>query len=375
MIRILIQQTKNYAKQQNRQYSRPHRYRPNAGVRRQSRAETNEIETESSEWDDDLSKYEGDLSNTTETYEEYRQESKIEKEKLKRYIVRNKYFNEKKVSFLTWAEMAQIRLLNAKDPEEWNDQKLAESFPADSLTIKKVLKSNWQPRDAQRIAKHDEKVQSNWKSFVNGEISDIDPEFSEHLRKFSTRKLNQKIDYDNVLKKEMPKPESTEFLGIITSCKKYKEEPKQILSNHLPNLQLELPDQSNKETYVMGNVSSQKLYTFKPSNSNKDECVSNNKEIIFDNPSGTGIKTTKQQNDLNQKSPTVNAFSISKYGENEVQLDERDMKQLSMPSIRHHVDIPEKLFKEGATYRLGDCYYDDDGEFLYRVPGMTSGST
>ncbi|XP_015171754.1 PREDICTED: uncharacterized protein LOC107064020 [Polistes dominula] len=34
------------------------------------------------------------------------------------------------------------------------------------------------------------------------------------------------------------------------------------------------------------------------------------------------------------------------------------------------IQIPSKLYQKGKTYRISDCYYDDDGEFLYRVPGV-----
>lgn len=34
------------------------------------------------------------------------------------------------------------------------------------------------------------------------------------------------------------------------------------------------------------------------------------------------------------------------------------------------IKIPKNMFKAGMTYRIQDCYYDDDGEFLYRVPGL-----
>lgn len=36
------------------------------------------------------------------------------------------------------------------------------------------------------------------------------------------------------------------------------------------------------------------------------------------------------------------------------------------------IKISKKLYKPGMTYRINDCYYDDDGEFLYRIPGMQS---
>lgn len=34
------------------------------------------------------------------------------------------------------------------------------------------------------------------------------------------------------------------------------------------------------------------------------------------------------------------------------------------------IKIPKNSYKEGMTYRLRNCYYDDDGEFLYKVPGL-----
>ncbi|XP_011260724.1 uncharacterized protein LOC105254002 [Camponotus floridanus] len=36
------------------------------------------------------------------------------------------------------------------------------------------------------------------------------------------------------------------------------------------------------------------------------------------------------------------------------------------------IKISENLYKPGMTYRINDCYYDDDGEFLYRIPGVQS---
>ncbi|KAL6420484.1 hypothetical protein ACFW04_014467 [Cataglyphis niger] len=34
------------------------------------------------------------------------------------------------------------------------------------------------------------------------------------------------------------------------------------------------------------------------------------------------------------------------------------------------IKISKNLYKRGMTYRISDCYYDDDGEFLYRIPGI-----
>jgi hypothetical protein len=34
------------------------------------------------------------------------------------------------------------------------------------------------------------------------------------------------------------------------------------------------------------------------------------------------------------------------------------------------IQIPANKWQKGCTFKVGDCYYDDDGTFLYRVPGM-----
>jgi hypothetical protein len=34
------------------------------------------------------------------------------------------------------------------------------------------------------------------------------------------------------------------------------------------------------------------------------------------------------------------------------------------------IRVPPKKWQKGCTFKVGDCYYDDDGTFLYRVPGM-----
>lgn len=64
-------------------------------------------------------------------------------------------------------------------------------------------------------------------------------------------------------------------------------------------------------------------------------------------------------------------WPVQKYETTDVQSTEAELKNLSMPAIQDQIRIPKALYRRGATYKLRDCYYDDDGEFLYRVPGMT----
>lgn len=36
------------------------------------------------------------------------------------------------------------------------------------------------------------------------------------------------------------------------------------------------------------------------------------------------------------------------------------------------IRIPRRVWKEGYMYKVKDCFYDDKGDFLYRVPGLTT---
>ena len=93
-----------------------------------------------------------------------------------------------------------------------------------------------------------------------------------------------------------------------------------------------------------------------------DKLVNSQSEIIFVNSTSTRIPT------VSQKTREETSTNLpSKY---EVQGTENSLRMLS-PPIREQIFVPKELYKKGGTFRVNDCYYDDDGEFLYRVPGMT----
>lgn len=61
--------------------------------------------------------------------------------------------------------------------------------------------------------------------------------------------------------------------------------------------------------------------------------------------------------------------SIQKYENRVAKVSNKN--EVKLPSIRHKISIPQHLQKRGSTYRLYDCFYDDQGLFMYRVPGLT----
>lgn len=85
-------------------------------------------------------------------------------------------------------------------------------------------------------------------------------------------------------------------------------------------------------------------------------------------PAGTHLtsyNTRQSKSDL--YTGTVNYTGIVSHG---VDITERDVQVELSNHIEMKIHIPKELYKEDAIYKVDDCFYDDQGEFLYRVPGL-----
>lgn len=80
----------------------------------------------------------------------------------------------------------------------------------------------------------------------------------------------------------------------------------------------------------------------------------------------TSYNTRSSQSDL-LFTGTVNYTGIVSQG---VDITERDVQVELANHIEMKIHIPKELYKEDAIYKVEDCFYDDQGEFLYRVPGL-----
>lgn len=89
---------------------------------------------------DDL---ESDFMNVHKTHKDHVLEAEANFEKEKFHIVRQKYFKDKQLNFLTWHDKEQIKYLNSSDPEEWTIEKLSEGFPALPGVIKVIFDDNF----------------------------------------------------------------------------------------------------------------------------------------------------------------------------------------------------------------------------------------
>lgn len=315
---------------------------------------------------EDLSQYDTDLAAAHKSHKQYEREQTQYKDNIRLWTVGQKYFRHKLPNFLTWAEKQQIRLLHDKDPIKWNYDRLAESFPASADTVAQLCKSSWQPKDERRIERHDVAARHTWKLFGSNQIADLPPALAEHLRQFSNRSDTTAAPSIRAaittLRTRLPTPESSEFSNIIMASS-IKSQPtvKTSRKQTTEERPARMPD--DHESYLLGQIIDKRPTMFRPS-------VGAEQAWLFagnsppQNPSGTGIVGASKDESA------LNPFKMQKF--DAPQSDEDALKRLSVPAIREHIRIPRRLQKEGATYKMGDCYYDDDGEFLYRVPGMSN---
>ncbi|XP_035780325.1 neugrin-like [Anopheles albimanus] len=319
------------------------------------------------------------------SYKQYQQEQAQYRDRLQTWIVGNKYFKTKQLNFLTWTEKEQIRFLHRHDSEEWSIDKLTESFPADRYTIAKIVKTKWQPKDDARIERHDAAVKENWEMFRSGRIKHLDPGFAQHLGKFVQR---------NVTEGNPPRAQQTrvqelrplaegEFSAIVTSCKKYQSEAKNVdrlpllLQNNNPRseeLEEEMaelnddykeldPRAPKQDMFIMGQVNDKRHLTLAEMKRSSGELASDSDRGRIVDISRLKLGTDVVDELEKRYDPPDRAATVF-----DPSLDGRD--KANEADIKEFIKIPSKLYKKGATYQLDDCFYDDDGEFLYRVPGM-----
>lgn len=357
--------------------------------------------------------YDADFSRLDVSHREHERELAEQKEQAKYHMIKRKYFKDPKLpNFLTWAEKEQIRKLHKRDPSEWTPERLAESFPAVEEVIVKILKAKWTPTSMQRVQKHDENVQKNWKLFKADKIRDLTPDVREHLKKFSNRNFDSVQNayaqlQDDPFKFKFPEPKKKEFLSIITSCKRNDEkktrlidqnDAKQIEASQESSVSVERENQIQFQAGIqISNKQRRKSVTFdqlaknkafandvdteemhlkvvlpehektlapidsKPTKSIRMQHTTNDDYELLAEENSQDIKTC----DLALAEVGTSSKIFQKYADKVGYLD-----SVNVPQIRYSINIPPKHRKKGSIYKLEDCFYDDRGKFMYRVPGL-----
>lgn len=326
--------------------------------------------------DADIEHLEADLMQAEEITDEYFSEiERIHKKHTFKAIERKHFKPEQEPNMLTWAEKEQIRYLHNEDPNQWTEEKLAESFPASPSVIKKVLKAAWKPNSAERIRKHDEQVARNWSAFTTGEIQIHDPNLKQHLNKFTSRRNSLSLPNTvakRLIGKQLVKPQSSEFSSIISSYNVLKNEQ---LGQHVT-------DVTTGGDINISEKQARMYFSDKPVVSKKREKQVQLEQLKAIIKNKLSVKTPEIDREIIRSSVGTGKADNDRYiytapserfdsdAVSIKQTGKQDVIQFSGSMYPDRIEIPKDMYVKGCLYKVKDCFYDDDGEFLYRVPGL-----
>ncbi|XP_021936285.1 uncharacterized protein LOC110837925 isoform X2 [Zootermopsis nevadensis] len=296
-------------------------------------------------------------------------------------IVGRKYFKpEKGINLLTWSEKEQIRYLHDSDQDTWTVEKLAESFPASEMIIMKVLKSKWRPRDADRVLKHDLAVQKNWDMLWSGNL-EVDPEMKVHLSQFTQRTVpaSQRPDIAEMFEGagNIPKPKQSEFGNIIASYQSLK--CKDIPENDIGDTAVL---QRSCDTSVVPEGGSFVLHGGKSYSQHGRTTLEKYRQSVLkaikkgsDTSSDARLMVSRHSKCQDVPEAAEEASSdVTSTIDKDCPAGLNSSVSKTSPDLTadppEWIQIPASKWQKGGTFKVGDCYYDDDGTFLYRVPGM-----
>ncbi|XP_076305237.1 uncharacterized protein LOC143222516 [Tachypleus tridentatus] len=370
------------------------------------------------------------LEHSDEIYDEFQRENKTHKKKAKRNIVERKYFKQQpETNMLTWAAKEQIRYLNQLNPEQWTPVKLAESFPISVDGIKKILKSKFTSATKDRIRKHDKAVLRNWK-ILTGEQKGLISPLIKQL--WSEGKLlpehaacNKSLPIpksSEVMVSSVPTNKNTKRTSFLSIVKPYVDIKKQETSvNHSeksdkeyssnverPTIQVKIGSKSSsveepvddlltatsfskQGKYYSNTLVTQSQFQMNLMNeiNNKKHKTESDeayqkwiKSKMVERPKTPSPVETNQE-EIEPKPELVPKFNSSETIELKADISEKgNISQLYIYDSQHgyqhpfgrhdriqrKIHVPHHLRKEGVLYKVDDCFYDEDGEFLYRVP-------
>lgn len=212
----------------------------------------------------------------------------------------------------------------------------------------------------------------NWEKFKKGELKDLPQDVAAHLRKFTDREFN--IDAQNPIydvdanKKVLYKQKTlkTEFCDIITSYEK-------LTTKHAENVNP--PEETklleNNDVSSTFEQRSRKRVTLPQLKKDIETAVQTGKHVSeTDLYILKEVKTEDERHEVMELQEDLSAIQHRHEKPNKVSATKK--KDYSFLEYPLHIRIPRKVHKPGCVYKLNDCYYDDDGQFLYRVPGMGS---
>ncbi|KAF6215194.1 hypothetical protein GE061_009946 [Apolygus lucorum] len=322
----------------------------------------------------DVDDLEVDIMNAGALSKEYEREHDKVSKRIEFQRVERKYFDKiKSPNFLLWSEKEQIRQMYESQPDKWTFDQLSQSFPATPEVIKKIVKSQWKLKDSISIEKHDKRVLANWKMFQEKKL-ELPNHISSHLSKFTgrDRSLPTKVSTEVMLEESEPKvkmissTKKSEFADIIRNYGRKdghstSETQEKSGSNWAPT--------RPGETYVL-NIQDKKVKKSSPhltlSQMKMSGKISPSESTLQHQPPTEGV--TSGQETKKATSGVINPSDFSSV-HRWSSTDSSSVKQTDEPpdEIPMKIVIPKNKWKKGTVYRVNNCFYADDGEFLYKI--------
>lgn len=186
-----------------------------------------------------------------------------------------------------------------------------------------------------------------------------------HLKKFTNRRLNLHLS-DMPLKSEKQvyykKKVHSEFSDIITSYEN-------LINKEVAN-ESELNPHKNIPLLEDGSSN------WKQNKSRKQLTLSELKQKLASDENSNGLVTQKIENheqvaELQNDDLALirNKFANHSEAHSVATVPKKDYSFLMYPE---KITIPKHLRRKGSIYKVNDCFYDHQGIFLYRVPGLVT---
>ncbi|XP_059078573.1 uncharacterized protein LOC131876997 [Tigriopus californicus] len=333
----------------------------------------------------------------------------------------------KSPNLLTYLEKAMIAHLHRSDPALWTLEQLAQSFPATPDIVKRVLKAQkkqFGPSRPHDIVAHDQKVLANWQLLAKGQL-ELPEAVAAHLRdNFGSANVSKTAQtYINadlaervkreLLEKAQVEPQPAPAGPFVNIIRDYRAKVQAVSGAVHPVVQSSVqprlfsdqceshPDVNVPSPYRDTAVLAASFDWAKDRRMSLDKfrqkyvnTVSLNSFLdpetrARDHPHKVAFE--KWLDEEKMRETTVRKPQpLSSEELNEVVADEKETiakyefkkpvvmalppskmpssSSLSRPPIEWRVEIPENMKVPGGLYRQDDCYYNENGDFLYRVP-------
>ncbi|CAN8006716.1 unnamed protein product [Ixodes hexagonus] len=382
---------------------------PEDGIRfRNVKLETDDI---SEPYEDDV---EDILDRPEVFYDRHQDELRMQNKKARKSIILRKYFRmPPETNLLSWAAKQQIHHLRTLDPEEWTPERIAECFPISVHGARKLLKTQFLDATPERIRQHDHGVSLKWKALKDGRFDDKISPVTRQL--YLEGKLCEDHSYGNSAFPMPPQTDATsKQLRVQSKHNRKPGEFSKLISGYLhlknkderPNVEAPEQEMRYEDKHLEDVESATTLKQMKHYGSHvrfqdyKDaalEKISSDPELetewskwlrernveprasydVVELPdTAEDVATEKYTAPVSESQPgsVDEMFDIYKDRTIERTVPDQGEKDLGYPlageaPFQRQIKIPPRLRKRNASvYRVGKCYYDEDGEILYKVP-------